>query len=98
MFIGGLLLLFLIAFVVLFIIFAIIKAVIKISLGLLFGFPVIGAIVIVVIVAAILCDHRRDVRRRGENQKNDRPDTDGSCGEYENALHRKEMEGIRGKR
>ena len=54
MFIGGLLLLFLIAFVVLFIIFAIIKAVIKISLGLLFGFPVIGAIVIVVIVAAIL--------------------------------------------
>ena len=54
MLIGGLLLLLLIAFLVLFIIFAIIKAVIKIGLGLMLGFPIIGAVVIVIIAAAII--------------------------------------------
>ena len=54
MLIGGLLLLLLIAFLVLFIIFAIIKAVTKIGLGLMLGFPIIGAVVIVIIAAAII--------------------------------------------
>lgn len=54
MIIGGLLLLMLIAFLVLFIIFAIIKAVIKISIGMVFAFPILGAVIIVLIAAAII--------------------------------------------
>lgn len=50
----SLLLVLFFAWLILFVIFAIIRAVIKISLKLVLAFPVLGAIAILLIVAAIL--------------------------------------------
>ena len=50
----GLLMVLFLAWLALFVVFAIIRAIVKISLKLVFGFPIIGAFVILLIVAAIL--------------------------------------------